>query len=399
MSRLSDFKHGRGRRVSRGLRVPVSQVKNLRPAMSRNAAFALIFCLSAGSLFAQEQPAKTTTSEKTKEMFERALSRAESATAISHQIKDVFARAAKAVVKIHGVDEHSEICGTGFFIDPTGTLYTAYTVGGEAENFTIEFGGKKYPARQLLADIRSGTAMLKIDEATPALPIGKSEQLEVATPVVSIGFPLDLPETPNFGMVAGFDRKYLGRYFSTTHMRLNLPSQRGEAGAPLLNMKGEVVGIVVSSLENNSACYAVPIEAAEKIRGDFMRFGEARHGWIGINVSMAHQPVEGSLAEMTQIMEDTPAARSGIKAGDILLQVGRKKVTQPEDVLDASFFITAGDVVPIIVMRGNQKLTFSVQATMHPASRTGLLLAAPGTPAMNQQAIPLSLGSDVPPTP
>jgi len=130
-----------------------------------------------------------------------------------------------------------------------------------------------------------------------------------------------------------------------------------------------------------------------------MRFGEARHGWIGINVSMAHQPVEGSLAEMTQIMGDTPAARSGIKPGDILLQVGRKKVTQPEDVLDASFFITAGDVVPITVMRGNQKLTFNVQATLHPASRTGgPLLAAPGTPSMNQ-AIPLSLGPDVPPTP
>ena len=386
------------RRAPRGLRVSVSQVKNLRLVMSHKAAFALIFCLSAGSLFAEEQSAKTT-GETTKEMFERAMSRAESATAVSQQIKDIFARAAKAVVKIHGVDEHSEICGTGFFIDPTGTLYTAYTVGGEAGNFTIEFGGKKYPARQLLADIRSGTAMLKIDEATPALPIGKSEQMEVATPVVSIGFPLDLPETPNFGMVAGFDRKYLGRYFSTTHMRLNLPSQRGEAGAPLLNMKGEVVGIVVSSLENNSACYAVPIEAAEKIRGDFMRFGEARHGWVGINVSLARQPVEGSLAEMTQIMEDTPAARSGIKAGDILLQVGRKKVTQPEDVLDASFFITAGDVVPITVMRGNQKLTFNVPATMHPASRTGLLLAAPGTPAMNQQAVPLSLGSEVPPNP
>jgi serine protease Do len=386
------------RRAPRGLRVPVSQVKNFRLVMSHKAAFALIFCLSAGSLFAEDQSAKTT-AEKTKAMFERAMSRAESATAVSQQIKDIFARAAKAVVKIHGVDEHSEICGTGFFIDPTGTLYTAYTVGGEAGNFTIEFGGKKYPARQLLADIRSGTAMLKIDEATPALPIGKSEQMEVATPVVSIGFPLDLPETPNFGMVAGFDRKYLGRYFSTTHMRLNLPSQRGEAGAPLLNMKGEVVGIVVSSLENNSACYGVPIEAAEKIRGDFMRFGEARHGWVGINVSLARQPVEGSLAEMTQIMGDTPAARSGIKAGDILLQVGRKKVTQPEDVLDASFFITAGDVVPITVMRGNQKMTFNVPATMHPASRTGLLLAAPGTPAMNQQAVPLSLGSEVPPSP
>src|SRR5438876_3463752 len=318
----------------------------------------------------------------------------ESATAVSRQVKEVFEHAAKAVVKIHGVDEHCEISGTGFFIDPTGTLYTAYTVGGEAGNFSIEFNGKQYPARQVLADIRSGMAILKTDVATPALPIGKSEELGVATPVVTIGYPLDLPETPNFGMVAGFDRKYLGRYFSTTHLRVNLPTQRGEAGAPLLNMKGEVVGILVSSLENNSSCYAVPIEAAEKIRGDFVRFGEPRHGWIGINVSMAGQPVEGSLAEMTQIMEDTPAARCGIKAGDILVQVGRKKVTQPEDVLDASFFITAGDSVPITVIRGNRRLTFNVQAGLHPASRSGPLLASPASPAMNQ-AIPLTLGSDV----
>jgi serine protease Do len=340
-------------------------------------AFALTFFPGGSLLFAQEQ----------------------SAAAISHHVKELFERAAKAVVKIHGVDEHSEICGTGFFIDPTGTLYTAYTVGGEAGNFTIEFDGKKYPARQLVADIRSGTAMLKVDEATPALPVGKSEELDVATPVVAVGYPLDLPETPSFGMVAGFDRKYLGRYFSTTHVRINLPTQRGEAGSPLLNMKGEVVGIVVSSLENNSACYAVPIEAAEKIRGDFMRFGEARHGWIGINVSEAAQCVDGSRAQMTQIMEDTPAARSGIKAGDILLQVGQKKVTQPEDVLDASFFITAGDTVPITVMRGNQKLTFRVQAGRHPASRTGPLVASPASPTMNQ-AIPLSLGSEeVPRTP
>src|SRR5438874_8187403 len=269
-------------------------------------ALALIFCSGGSFLFAQEKSAAPTT-DQTKELLERAVAQAESTAAISHQLKDIFQRAARAVVKIHGVDEHSEICGTGFFVDPTGTLYTAYTVGGEAGNFTIEFGGKKYPARQLLADIRSGTAMLKIDAATPALPIGKSEELGVAAPVVAIGYPLDLPETPNCGMVAGFDRKYLGRYFSTTHLRVNLPTQRGEAGAPLLNMKGEVVGIVVSRLENNSACYAVPIEAAEKIRSDFVRFGEARHGWVGINVSEAAQPVEGSRAEMTQIMEETPA--------------------------------------------------------------------------------------------
>src|SRR5437762_1009618 len=374
MSQLLNFKRGVARLCK--LRILVPEVENLRHIMPRKTAFALIFCSGASLLFAQEQ----------------------SATALSHQVKDIFERAAKAVVKIHGIDEHSEICGTGFFIDPTGTLYTAYTVGGEAGNFTIEFNGKKYPARQLLADIRSGTAVLKIEAPTPALPIGKSEELQVATPVVAVGYPLDLPETPNFGMVAGFDRKCLGRYFSTTHLRVNLPTQRGEAGAPLLNMKGEVVGIVVSSLENNSACYAVPIEAAEKIRGDFVRFGEARHGWVGINVSEAPKPVEGSRAEMTQIMEGTPAAGSGIKPGDILLQVGRKKVTEPEDVLDASFFITAGDVVPITVLRGNQKLTFNVRAGFHPASQHGVLIASPASPTINQ-AIPLKLDSEAQRTP
>src|SRR6202163_4216186 len=196
----------------------------------------------------------------------------QSATSISREVKDVFERAAKAVVRIHGADEHSEFFGTGFFVDPTGTLYTSYTVGGEPGNFTIEFDGRKYPERQILAHVRSGLAMLKDDLATPALPIVQSDQPAVATPVITIGFPLDLPETPSFGMIAGFDRKYLGRYFSTTHLRVNLPTQRGEAGAPLLNLNGEVVGILVSRLENNSACYALPIDAAEKIGRDFVRF-------------------------------------------------------------------------------------------------------------------------------
>jgi serine protease Do len=344
------------------------------PSGSKRSAIAaaLVFCSGAGWLFAQDQSA-------------------------SQHVREIFARAARAVVKIHGVDEHSEICGTGFFVDPTGTLYTAYTVGGEAGNFTVEFEGKKYPARQLLADIRSGTAMLKVDETTPALPIGKSDELELAAPVISIGYPLDLPKTPNFGMIAGFDRKCLGRYFSTVHLRVNAPTQRGEAGAPLLNMKGEVVGIVVSGLENNSACYAVPIEAAEKIRSDFVRFGEARHGWIGVNnVSAASKEVDGSRAMVTQVADDTPAARSGMKEGDMLLQIGKKKITDPEDVFDASFYVTAGDTVPITVVRGDQKMIFHVQATMHPASRTGVLLASPGTiPGV----LPWSLDEDSPQSP
>src|SRR6266704_5364449 len=314
----------------------------------------------------------------------------ESPTAISREVKDVFERAAKAVVKIEANDQHGELSGTGFFVDPTGTLYTAYSVGGEAENVTVEFKGKKYPARQLLADLRSGIAMLKVDHAKPAMPIGNSDQLEIATPVVAIGYPLDLAETPSFGMIAGFDRKCFGEYFPTKHLRVNLPPQRGEGGAPLLNLKGEVVGILLYTFENNS-CYALPIEAAEKIRSDFVRFGEARHGWIGANVTEATTPVEGSRAVTKDIMKDTPAAESGMKSGDVVLQIGRTTVHEPEDILDASFFLTAGDVVPITVMRGNEKLTFNVQADFHPVTRSRPPLLA--APPLSNRAIPLNLQS------
>ncbi|MEP6699516.1 MAG: S1C family serine protease [Verrucomicrobiota bacterium] len=312
-----------------------------------------------------------------------------STASISHEVKDIFEKSAKAVVKIRGTDQHGDLAGTGFFIDPAGTLYTAYSVGGEAENLTVEVEGKKYPARVMMADLRSGIAILKADVATPALPIGKSEQVEVATPVVTIGYPLDLPATPSFGMIAGFDRKFLGRYFSTTHLRVNLPTQRGEAGAPLLNFRGEVVGILVSSVDSGSACYALPINAAEKIRNDFVRFGEARHGWIGINVAEAEKPTEGSRAQMTEILEDTPASGSGVKAGDILLQVGQTKVHEPEDVIDASFFITAGDTVPVTVLREQEKMTFEIQADFHPASHHPPMAAT----LTQHQGIPLRLDS------
>ena len=311
----------------------------------------------------------------------------ESPIAISREVKDVFDRCAKAIVKIDATDQHGDLSGTGFFIDPMGTLYTAYSVGGEAENINVEFKGKKYPARQLMADLRSGVALLKVDLASPALPIGNSEQLEIATPVVAVGYPLDLAETPSFGMIAGFDRKCFGGYFPTKHLRVNLPPQRGEGGAPLLNLKGEVVGILLYSFENNS-CYALPIEAAEKLRSDYVRFGEARYGWIGTNVREATNPVEGSRAVTTEVMKDTPAAESGLKPGDVVLQIGRTKVHEPEDILEASFFLTAGDAVPITVMRDNEKITFQIQAELHPGGQTRL--AAP--PTLNR-GMPLNLQS------
>src|SRR5438270_1979434 len=140
--------------------------------MSGRISLVLAICLSATTaLHGQEQPTG----------------------AISREVKDVFSRCANAVVKIRGTDQHGEFAGTGFFADPTGTVYTAYSVGGEGDNFTVEVGGKKLPAHVVLADVRSGIALLKADLApSPSLPIGSASTLEVATPVLTIAYPLDL---------------------------------------------------------------------------------------------------------------------------------------------------------------------------------------------------------------
>src|SRR5438128_445810 len=78
-----------------------------------------------------------------------------STSSISREVKDIYEKSGKAVVKIRGTDQHGDLSGTGFFIDPAGTLYTAFSVGGDTENLTVEFEGKTYPARLMMADLRS----------------------------------------------------------------------------------------------------------------------------------------------------------------------------------------------------------------------------------------------------
>src|SRR2546423_8122738 len=109
---------------------------------------------------------------------------------------------------------------------------------------------------------------------------------------------------------------------------------------------------------------------------------------MAANVAEANVPGKGWRAQITEILGTTPATDPGLRPGDILLQVGKVKVNEPEDVLDASFFITAGDTVPITVIRGNEKLTFCIQAEFRAASKRQPLLAAP--PTMTP-AIPLKL--------
>ena len=158
---------------------------------------------------------------------------------LSSEVAAIFAKSKDAVVRIKATDPFGTCVGTGFFIDPSGTIYTHYSVVGQSSNVLVEFAGKKYPATCLLADPRSGVTLLSIHAgSTPFLPLGHSAELKIASPIIAIGYPMDLPLTPTFGLVAGFDQKVPEGYLPTTHIRANVPHAARRTGRAAARREG-----------------------------------------------------------------------------------------------------------------------------------------------------------------
>lgn len=283
------------------------------------------------------------------------------ADAITQEVRKVFDLCHEAVVRIEAHDERGTLLGSGFFIDPSGTLYTTYSIGGQADEIEVMFKERKYPAKRLFADSRSGIALLKIEESTPFVITGSSSELTVASPVMLIGYPMDFAASPSFGLVAGFDTNYKGRYFSTAHIRASIPAQGGQGGAPLLNLKGEAVGILISSAVGGGACFGLPIEAAEKVRKDFVRFGEPRPGYLG--AELVSGTSADSVASVMKVDQVGPAAKAGLREGDVVIEFNGRAVRTPEDVMSAAFYISGGDTVPLTVVRAGEQIQLCVQAS------------------------------------
>lgn len=295
------------------------------------------------------------------------------ADAIDATLQKVFREHAPCAVRVESSDELGKLAGTGFFADAEGTIYTLASLVGDGLSVTVTHGGREYPAKVLTKDGRSGIALIKVEGASPApFPVKASGTgMGLGSPVVVIGFPYEHDAAPSLGVVGGFDRKSEAGYFATTHIRASVPVQRGQGGSPVFNLRGEVVGILVSSLGDGAGCHILPIRAADKVRSDYARFGGVRHGWAGVTLQEISEPVHGSRMAIDVVDPGGPAAAAGFKTGDIVLKVGDVAMSAPEDALDASFFLTAGDTIPVKIARGNEVLEMPFTPGEHPLERSG----------------------------
>jgi len=132
---------------------------------------------------------------------------------------------------------------------------------------------------------------------------------------------------------------------------------------------------VESSLEGGAGCFVLPIEAAEKVRSDVIRFGEPRPGWLGIKFGKSDG--SDSPIEVTGLLPDSPSEKAGIQPKDVLVKVGDRKVSSLEDVLNAAFYLTAGDEVPLTVLRDGKTTEINVRCSPNPLTVHQEVVSAP----------------------
>ena len=228
--------------------------------------------------------------------------------------------------------------GSGFVIKKNGIVVTNNHVIANADDIVVIVNNKEYDAKVLGADPYADVAVLQIESKETFTPVqfGDSDKARVGDWVVAIGNPFGLGGTVTSGIISARNRDInLTRYddFIQTDASIN----QGNSGGPLFNLDGQVIGINTAILSPSGTSsgigFAIPANAASNIIDQLIKFGETKRGWLGVRI----QQVTKEIAEVQQlkepngaliagVSEGSPAEKSGIKPGDIILEFDGKKI-------------------------------------------------------------------------
>lgn len=295
--------------------------------------------------------------------------------AMDREVSALCAKSKDAIVKVHAhrpansggpVLGPVHRVGTGFFIDGEGRLMTSASVVAEATNCWVEWRGEEVPARVLGRDPLTNLALLQVERRTPFLTAGNDSELRVGSMVIVIGFPYDQPSEPSVGFVTGSDIRCGGHNFPTSHLRAGCRLRPGQGGGPVLNHRGEVVGMAVAAHQQDQ-CYILPFHAAQKVARDIQKTGAPQHGWIGLSVSEQATTGTAWLVTVQQTYSNTPAASAGFRSGDVLLAIHTNQIRSAADILNHAFQHRRGDKLEFTILREGQRQQLTLTVAERPA--------------------------------
>ncbi len=232
-----------------------------------------------------------------------------------------------------------EGAGSGFIITKDGYILTNSHVVGDADKIRVRLhDGREFDAKRIGSDEKSEVAVIKIDaDDLPTVPLGNSSDLEVGEWVIAVGNPFGLTETVTAGIVSALGRNNIGIADYENFIQTDAAINPGNSGGPLLNIKGEVIGINTAIYSQSGGYmgvgFAIPINMAKGIKDQLVKSGKVTRGYLGIFL----QPITRELAEtfdldnvegilISDVEEDSAAMDAGFQQGDVIVEMNGDKV-------------------------------------------------------------------------
>jgi serine protease Do len=263
--------------------------------------------------------------------------------------------------------------GSGFIIDQDGSILTNNHVVENADKITVKLAtGEEYQAKVIGRDGKTDIAVIKIEAKSvlPTAPLGDSDRLEVGEWVLAIGNPFGLDNTVTSGIVSAKGR-HLGSGPYDSFIQTDASINPGNSGGPLINLRGEVVGInsaiFTQTGGNIGIGFAIPINLVKELLPQLKGKGKVTRGFLGVQIQRVTPEIAESLglersrgALVASLSKDAPAEKAGVKVGDVIVEFDGKEIKDSNDLPIIVARTPVGQKVRMKVLRDRKEVTLNI---------------------------------------
>ncbi len=277
--------------------------------------------------------------------------------------------------------------GSGFIVSPDGLIMTNNHVVKDMKDIKVTLSGnREYKAKVVGADPESDIAVIKIDaKGLPAVTWGDSSKLHVGEIVVAVGNPFGLSGTVTNGIVSATGRTNVGIIGYEDFIQTDAPINPGNSGGPLVNIRGEVVGITTAIASQSGGYmgvgFAIPSDSAKMVMDQLLKHGKVERGLLGVNIQDVSEALAKSFgrpdtngALVSQVVSGSPAEKAGVKPGDIILQLNDTPIASAAQLKNIVGQTKVGSSANLTLWRDKKTITLKVTL----AERTPEVLASAG---------------------
>lgn len=300
--------------------------------------------------------------------------------------------------------------GSGFIVSPDGVVMTNNHVVRGATKVSVHlYDGRKFHSDKIYRDPKTDLAIVKLnikDEKLPFLKFGDSEKMEIGDRVLAFGAPFGLRGSVTHGIVSAKGRNNLNLNMYEDFLQTDAAINPGNSGGPLVNLHGEVIGINTAIKSRtggfNGVGLAVASNLAKRVKNALVKDGVVKRGYLGVRIQDLQDAVaaklgiaKGTGVVVSEVYENTPASKGGLKAGDVVIRIGNSVIENGRALQEAVADSNVGQAVPFEVVRDGQRLTLPVTIEEQPA-QYGLSTPVSSSSSQNNQETSLdSIGIDI----